>query len=143
MAFWRFFDYIAEDNKNHLSIWYGTLERDEQVTFDLLVRQLAETEDWDATKRSRRKHKELAFEDMGLTQLMFESLRPTTFGRVFRKQFRAIGIWQKEEWQFVFQNGCQKRGFLGTTPPDAFEHARRLRAQFEAKRGNINEHKII
>jgi hypothetical protein len=143
VAFWQFFDYITEDNKNHVSMWYGTLERDEQVALDLLVKQLAETEDWNATKKRRRKHKELEFEDIGLTQLMFESFRPTTFGQIFRKQFRAIGVWQKEEWQFIFLNGCQKHGILGTTPPNAFTEARRLKAQFEAKRGNINEHKVI
>jgi hypothetical protein len=143
MALWQFFDYITEGNENHLSIWYGALQRDEQVTFDLLVKQLSETEDWDATKKSRRKHKELERDDIGLTQLMFESYRPTTWGTVFRKQFRAIGIWMKDEWQFIFLNGCQKRGFLGDIPPDAFKHARHLKAQFEANRGSINEHKVI
>jgi hypothetical protein len=141
MAFWQFFDYITEDNKNPLSDWYGTLEPDEKAIFDILVKQLAETEDWAAVKKKRRKYKELEWEDIGLTQLIFETER-RYLGRHFKKQFRPIGIWKKDEWQFIFLNGCQKHGVLGTTPPDAFKEARRLREQLEAGRGTTREHII-
>jgi hypothetical protein len=141
MPFWQFFDYITEDNRNPLSDWYGTLKADEQAIFDLLVKQLSETEHWDAVKKKRGKYKELEREDAGLTQLMFETERKH-LGQLFKKQFRPLGVWKKAEGLFIFFAGCEKHGILGTIPPNAFKEARRLKEQFDAERGTTREHII-
>ena len=72
MAIWRFKDYLTEDRRSPILEWYGTLPEEAQVEFDLLVKVLSETEDWDEVKPTKRKYKELTRQHAGLCELKFK-----------------------------------------------------------------------
>jgi len=114
---------------------------DEQAAFDLLIKALSETDDWDEVKRSRRKYKELDREHSGLTQLMFETERRHQ-GKIVRRQFRILGILIRTAREFIFLGGCEKHGEW-TVPHGAFDEALRLRGKYEQNKGTTREHAII
>jgi hypothetical protein len=93
---------------------------------------LAETEDWDELKPSRRKYKILTRRHAGLCELKF---------RVDGRKFRPIGILHSEIREFVFLGGCEKKGFFGTTfPLNAFDEALRLKQAYDEGKGAIRDH---
>lgn len=131
MAFWQFLDYVTENHVNPVSEWYQKhLDDDEKAEFDLLVKTLSITEDWDEVKEKDRKYKELERDRVGLTQLMF---------KVKRKNFRPIGVLKRAAREFIFFGGCEKHPFW-TVPANAFDQALRLKAQWEQDRGATREH---
>jgi hypothetical protein len=65
------------------------------------------------------------------------SLKVTINNR--KRQYRAIGIWRKDQGDFILLTGFEKSG-RSTNPPNAFEVATRLRNQFNQGRGTIHEH---
>jgi hypothetical protein len=130
MAFWRFLDYITEGHQNPISDWYGTLIPEAQAEFDVLVKTLSETEDWDGPKRKKRKYKQLTKAHVGLTELIF---------KVNAKNLRPIGILVNVHREFIFLGGCEKHTFW-TVPRNAFDEALRLKVKFEQGRGTTREH---
>jgi hypothetical protein len=130
MAFWRFMDYITEDNRCPIIEWYGIQDDDVQAEFDLLVKDLSETDDWDEPKPTKRKYRVLTKRHVGLCELKF---------KVHGRKFRPLGILARENREFVFLGGCEKQG-MNTIPPDAFDAAFRLKEPFEDGRGGIREH---
>jgi hypothetical protein len=134
MPFWRFMDYITEGpvRTNPVSDWYGSLEPPVQAEFDVLVRTLAETDDWDRPKLSKRKYKVLIHRHAGLCELKF---------KVGDRKFRPIGILHSGIREFIFLGGCEKTGFFGTTdPPEAFDRALLLKEAYDKNRGTTREH---
>lgn len=142
MPVWQFLDCITDSHDRPIVTWYGTLEPNAKVAFDLLVKVLSETEDWEHAKKKNQKFRELEKEHKGLTELKFET-EGKYLGRFIKKQFRALGILRKSELTFIFLNGCEKHGYLGTVPPKAFETAMKLKSAFEQHRGNVDAHTII
>jgi hypothetical protein len=132
MAVWKFLDYVTEGHRNPVSEWYGTLEPDLQAEFDVLVRTLEETENWDGPKEKNRKYKELTERHNGLCELKF---------KVGKRKFRPVGIRHVEIREFIFLGGCEKKGFFGTTlPPNAFDDALRLKEAYDKGKGATREH---
>lgn len=72
MALWKFLDYITEQNRNPIQDWYGTVGADVQAAFDVLVQELAGTEDWDAAKPNKRKYRILTGKHIGMCELIFK-----------------------------------------------------------------------
>jgi hypothetical protein len=131
MGVWQFLDYITENHVNPVSEWYQKhLDDDGKAQFDILVKIMSVTEDWDEVKEKERKYKELERDRIGLAQLMF---------KVKRKNFRPIGLLRRQEREFIFLGGCEKHPFW-TVPPNAFDEALRLKAQLEQGRGATREH---
>ena len=130
MALWQFLDYITEAHENPISDWYGSIMPEEQAGFDILVRTLSETDDWDEPKKKHRKYKELERSHVGLTELIL---------KVGRKNLRPIGLLRREQRQFIFLGGCEKHPFW-TVPLRAFDNALRLKGQFEQQKGATREH---
>jgi hypothetical protein len=130
MSFWRFADYVTEEHRCPIIEWYGTQEDDVQAEFDLLVKDLSESEDWDEPKPRKRKYKVLTRQHTGLCELKF---------RVEGRKFRIIGIWLRENREFIFLGGCEKRKTF-TIPPDAFDAAFRLKELLDRGKGTTREH---
>lgn len=130
MSFWRFTDYVTESLRCPIIEWYGTQGEDVQAEFDLLVKDLSESENWDEPKPGKRKYKLLTKQHSGLCELMF---------RVERRKFRLIGILVRENREFIFLGGCEKRRTF-TIPPDAFDAAFRLKELLDLGRGVTREH---
>lgn len=128
MAPWRFSEYVTDEEPRRCPIieWYGTLDDDVKVAFDLLVKELSETDDWDEPKPSKRKYRELKQEHTGLCELLF---------KVGKRQFRPLGVRRVEAREFVFLGGCEKAGRGRTTPDDAFNSALHMKEALEAGRG--------
>jgi hypothetical protein len=133
MPAWEFRQYLTEDRPCRCPIldWYGTLGDDIRAIFDLLVKELAETEDWNEPKPRKRKHKVLIGRHAGLCELKF---------KVGRRRFRPIGIWLQESRTFVFLGGCEKIGRDLTVPEDAFDEALKLKQAYDLGRGDTREH---
>jgi hypothetical protein len=141
MPAWQFLDYITEKNERPIITWYGTLEPNAKVEFDLLVKVLSETEDWESVKKKRQKFRDLERQHLGLTELVFE-VEGKYMGSFKKKQFRPLGIRRKLERVFILLNGCEKHGFMGTVPPGAFEDAMRLKSDLEQGKGTTDAHPI-
>jgi hypothetical protein len=132
MPVWQFLDYITEERTCPIVDWYGTLGAEQQAAFDVLVDTLAEKEDWDELKESKRKYKLLTRRHLGLCELKF---------KVGGRKFRPIGILHAEIREFIFLGGCEKKGFFGTTdPPNAFDAALRLKEAYDRERGATRAH---
>jgi hypothetical protein len=130
MAFWEFRDYVTDDQRSPLLEWYGMLDGDIQAAFDLLLKNLAETEDWDEVKPKRRKYKELTREHNGLCEL---------FLNVDGRSFRPLGILHRDIRVFILLGGCEKLGQDSTEPEGAFDSALRFKRQLDAGRGVTRE----
>ena len=131
MAIWQFMDYVSEDQRSPLLEWYGTVPEEVQAAFDVLVKSLSETEDWDEIKPRRRKYKELIREHKGLCELILN---------VDDRSFRPLGILRRETREFVFLGGCEKIGQGATDPEGAFDAALHLKAQLDEGRGVTREY---
>lgn len=103
-----------------------------QANFDLFVKGLVETDDWDwgEPNPKKRKYEILDGQHAGLCELKF---------RVNGRKFRPLGILLPERREFVFLGGCEKQR-MNTIPPGAFDAAFRLKGLFEERRGGIREH---
>lgn len=132
MASWEFKDYLTEDQRSPLLEWYGMLDESVQAAFDLLLKNLAETDDWDEARSTRRKYKELSRQHEGLCELIL-----TVDGR----KFRPLGILIRETREFIFLGGAEKIGRGATDPAGAFESAMRLKRQFDEGRGVTRDYR--
>jgi hypothetical protein len=130
MTFWRFMDYLTVENRCPIIEWYGIQDDDVQAEFDLFVKDLSETEDWDEPELGKRKYKVLTRRHVGLCELKF---------RVNARKFRPLGVLARDNREFVFLGGCEKHR-MNTIPPDAFDSAFRLKEPFENGRGTTREH---
>jgi hypothetical protein len=126
MPYWRFKDYVTEDRRSPLLEWYGMLDGDVQAAFDLLLKFLSETEDWDEAKSSRKKYKELFGKHEGLCELIL---------KVGKRKFRPLGILHRDSREFVFLGGAEKVGQGVTDPEGAFDLALHLKKQFDEGKG--------
>jgi hypothetical protein len=131
MPFWWFKEYVTDQQRCPIVDWYGMLEPEAQAAFDLTVKVLSETEDWDEVKATRRKYKELSRSHQGLCELKF---------KLGRRRFRPLGVLIRDNREFVFLGGCEKKGRGESDPPGAFAGALRLKKQFEEGRGRTREH---
>jgi hypothetical protein len=131
MPFWEFKDYVTEYQKSPYLEWYGTLDEDVQAAFDLFLKTMAETEDWDEVKLKRRKYKELTRQHQGLCELIL---------KVGSRSFRPLGILRRETREFIFLGGCEKLGQDQTDPKGAFDSALYVKEQFDAGRGVTREY---
>jgi hypothetical protein len=133
MPFWTFWDYITEDHKWPINDWWRLQPGDVQAAFDLLIKVLSETEDWEAVEPSKRKHKVLTNRHAGMCELMLEV---EGFGR-----YRGLGLWRPEEMDFIFFGACRKRSrFFSTVPPNAFDDAYKLMQKFKDGKGVLRDH---
>jgi len=126
MPAWQFKDYVTEDQRSPILEWYGTLPEDVQAAFDLLVKVLSETEDWDEVKPTKRKYKELTKGHAGLCELKL---------KVGDRKFRPLGILRRETREFIFLGGVEKIGQNATDPEGAFDSALHLKGRFDEGRG--------
>ena len=128
-------DYLTEGPPpvtNPVSDWYGTLEPQIQAEFDVFVKTMAETEDWDEPKEKERKYEELSRKHAGLCELKF---------KVGKRRFRPVGILHRGIREFIFLGGCEEKGWFGTTDPaNAFDNALRLKQAYDQGRGTTREH---
>ncbi|HVB58595.1 MAG TPA: hypothetical protein VNE63_19500 [Candidatus Acidoferrales bacterium] len=131
MGFWKFKDYVTEQHRSPLLEWYGTLEEGVQAEFDLLLKNLDETEDWDEVKPRKRKYKELSRRHEGLCELLL---------KVGKRKFRPLGILRRETREFIFLGGAEKIGQDATDPEGAFDEALRLKGKFEEGRGEVRDY---
>lgn len=132
MHVWQFLDYITEKHVCPIVNWFGTLSPEVQAEFDVLVDLLAETDDWDTQKKSKRKYEILTRRHAGLCELKF---------KIEGRKFRPIGILHAEIHEFIFLGGCEKKGFFGATdPPGAFDEALRLKAAYDQGKGTTRAH---
>jgi len=136
MAHWRFLDYHTEDDTNPFNQWYVLQGEEVQAAFDATLPILGEIETWDDPNYPVSAFKALTRNPrhVGLSELIFEV---TINNR--KRQYRAIGIWRKDQWDFILLTGFEKSG-RSTNPPNAFEVAIRLRNQFNQGRGTLHEH---
>ncbi|HEY0704254.1 MAG TPA: type II toxin-antitoxin system RelE/ParE family toxin [Candidatus Acidoferrales bacterium] len=130
MAYWRFVEYVTEEEPRRCPIieWYGTLDPEVQAEFDIQVKALSEIDNWDD---ARPKYKELDRQHAGLCELRL---------KVGKRHFRPIGVLLREERTFVFLGGCEKKGRGTTDPEQAFEIAMNLKRQLEAGKGALREY---
>lgn len=133
MPAWRFLEYLTDDVpcRSPFLEWYGVLDENVKAEFDILVKELTETEDWDEPRLSRRKYKELTRTHAGLCQLMFKAA-----GR----QFRPLGIRNVRLKTFLLLGGFQKGGRGAAIPEDAWTSALKMKAAFESERGRTREY---
>jgi hypothetical protein len=133
MPYWWFYDYITDQHRCPILDWWGLQDAYVQAAFDLLVKTLSETEDWEAVESSKRKHRVLTKQHAGICELVFEV---KGFGK-----YRALGLWRPHRRDFVFFGACRKRMKpFGTVPPHAFERAYGLMRQFQEGKGDIRDH---
>lgn len=130
MPYWEFLDYITERHENPIQNWYGTLTPQAKADFDALVLALSQTDDWDETKKKKRKYKELERKHKGLCELIL---------KVEGKNLRPLGVLRRELRQFVFLGGCEKHAFW-TFPLGAFDSALQLLGQLDQGKGATREH---
>ena len=122
--------YLTDDCRCPIVEWYGTQDPDVQAAFDVLVKELSATEDWDAPKQSKRKYRVLTRTHAGLCELIF---------KVDKRKFRPLGILQPELKTFILLTACEhQRG--SNIPEDAFDEALKFRRLFEEGRGVTREH---
>lgn len=131
MAYWDFSDYITEGHTCPILDWWAAQDEEVQAAFEILIKALSETEDWEALEPSRRKHKVLTGKHAGMCELMF-----TVNGK---GKFRPLGLWRPEQRDFILLGGCKKRR-SSTIPPGAFDHAFDLMLKFNDGRGGIRSH---
>jgi len=131
MAAWQFLDYVTEDRRSLIVEWYGTLPEEVQAEFDVLLKALSETEDWDDAKSNSRKYKELRRKHEGLCELILN---------VGNRSFRPLGILRRATREFVLLAGAEKIGQGATDPDGAFDSALRLKRQFDEGRGVTREY---
>jgi hypothetical protein len=128
MAFWKFLDYVTENHTSPISMWYGSVGRDVQAAFDILVQELAGTEDWDFAKK--RKYRELKRQHTGMCELIF---------KVGQRKFRPLGILRRDLREFIFLGACEhQRG--NSIPPNAFDDAFKLMGEFLKGKGAPRDH---
>ncbi len=133
MEFWTFLDYITEDRKWPINDWWKAQDETVQAAFELLVKTLSQTEDWEDVDESRRKHRVLKKEHAGMCELAFE-VKP--FGK-----YRGLGLWRPLEREFIFFGACLKKMKpFRTIPPNAFDTAYKLILEFNLGKGVTREH---
>jgi hypothetical protein len=126
MAPWTFKQYLSDGQVCPILDWFGKLPSEVQAEFDLLIKNLANTEDWDEAKPNKRKYKELKREHEGLCEL---------FLNVGERSFRPLGILHRDIREFVFLGGCEKTGQGLTDPEGAFDSALEFKRQYDEGRG--------
>ncbi len=132
MVFWEFKDYVTDaPSRSPLLEWYGILDADVQAEFDVFLKVLAGTEDWDEPKSRKRKYKELSRRHKGLCELILN---------VGKRSFRPLGILRREAKQFILLGGCEKLGQDLTSPEGAFDSALRLKQQLDEGKGAIRDY---
>jgi hypothetical protein len=132
MPCWQFRDYVTEDRRSPLLEWYGMLDEEAQAAFDVLLKTLSETEDWDEVKSTRRKYKELFGQHAGLCEIILT---------VNRRKFRPLGILIRGTQEFILLGGAEKIGHGTTDPEGAFDMALRLKKQFDEGRGATRDYR--
>jgi len=132
MGFWKFKDYVTEQHRSPLLEWYGTLDEVVQAEFDLLLKNMSETENWDEVKPRKRKYKELTRQHEGLCELLL---------KVGKRSFRPLGILRRETREFIFLGGAEKIGQDASDPEGAFDEALRLKGKFDEGRGGTRDYR--
>jgi hypothetical protein len=130
MGYWKFLDYITEGHRNPILDWYGTVDKEVQAAFDVLIQDLIGTEDWDAPKPAKRKYRLLRLRHAGMCELIF---------KVGARKFRPLGILDRQNRIFVFLGGCEHKRY-SSIPPNAFDDALALKTQLEQGKGATREH---
>lgn len=131
MAFWKFKDYVTEDHRSPFLEWFGILDEDVQAALDLLLKNMAETENWDEVKPKRRKYKKLNRQHKGLYELLL---------KVGKRKFRPLGILCLETKEFIFFGGAEKVGRGTTDLKGGFNEALRLKEKFDEGRGETRDY---
>jgi hypothetical protein len=119
---------VSEYHVNPISNWYGSVGKDVQASFDILITELTGTEDWDSTKKP--KYRLLDREHKGLCELIF---------KVDSRKFRVLGVMFKEVRIFTLFTGCS-HSRQGNDPPTAFDDARKFKNLLDQGRGTTREH---
>lgn len=149
MAWWRIGIYQTENGVEPMDLWYACLDSDLQTQIDILIRELAQTDDWYTDGHA----KELERQHAGLTQLCLEveyvARTPRGKREIKRRQYRLPGLKLSNPTRdadgelipgvFVILLGCQK-GRGRTIPPGAFDWAMRLACELLQDKGVINEY---
>ena len=126
MGYWKFLDYITEEHRNPIQEWYGTIDRDVQAAFDVLVQELVGTEIWNTPEQYRL----LTSAHAGMCELVF---------KVGTRKFRPLGILYQDKHEFVFLGGCEHTRWY-SIPAGAFDDAYKLKTQLEEGRGATRDH---
>jgi hypothetical protein len=129
---WIFREYLTEPPvRSPFLIWYGTLQPSEQAEVDVLIKEMAATEDWDDVRPSRKKYKQLTKKHAGLCELIL---------KIGKRQFRILGVRRIENQEFILLGGLEKAGRGTSNPEDAFELAMLMKDAFRAERGTTRDY---
>jgi hypothetical protein len=139
MAWWRFFDYITEEDHNLVVEWYDSQDPEVQAQFDVTLNLLGGIADWEA--EDVEWFKKLTKQHVGLGEVIFhiEEKQPGA-RKARRRRFRPVGIWPSaSEHEFVMILGCEKTR-VAYIPEKAFDIALIHKANLEAGKGHTCEH---
>jgi len=130
-VYWQFLDYVSSTGRNQIVEWYERLSRQEQATFDQLIRNLARLKQWEGrefkklTGKTNRKHR-------GLSELRFKA---------GNKQHRVIGYHGPAAGQYSLLIGCNHKGRI-YDPPEALDSAARRRNEIQRGEAKSVEHRL-
>lgn len=126
MSYWRFLDYCSEAGNNMIEDWYEGLPTDAQADFDWVIQELAGTEDWRDSGRTKPLHGK----QRGFVEILFKTSKV---------QYRPVGCYGPNRREFSLLVGCSKKQRV-YTPPDAFDLAVKRWGLLQQGRGSLREH---
>ena len=126
MRYWRFLNYCSAAGNNMIEGWYQGLPVEAQADFDWVIQELAGTEDWRESGRSKPLHGR----QRGFVELVFKTNNV---------QYRPIGRYGPSQREFTLLAGCSKKQRI-YTPPDALDQAVKRWSLLQQGRGSLCEH---
>lgn len=115
-------DYCSPAGKNLIEDWYQSLGPSAKADFDTTLKTLAITEDWRGLKQFKMLQR-------GLGEIRFKT---------DNVQYRPAGFFGPGERTFSIYVGCTKKQNV-YDPPDAFELARKRKANVDSGQGGLRE----
>jgi hypothetical protein len=122
MALWRFMDYCSPAGNDLIEDWYQGLSPSAKADFDTVLKTLAITNDW-------RGLKQFKMLKGGLGEIRFKTENV---------QYRPAGFFGPGEHTFSIYVGCTKMQNV-YDPPNAFELARKRKANVQCGQGRLRE----
>ena len=131
--------YRTEEGKTLIVDWYREQDPTLQAVFDTALNDLASTEDWSELEW----FKALTGRHTGLHEIKIDISGEQVI--VGKKppvvHYRPVGFLREAQREFVLILGCTKSG-RSSIPPNAFELALELKAEFEQGKGAIHAHSL-
>ncbi len=129
-----FQDYYTDDRppRNLIGNWYSLQDARVRAAFDgqISLVESYSSEDWERLNPFKLLTRECA----GLWELIVDIKDRKPF-----RHIRPVGVWHAEERVFVLLGAFEKSGRI-YAPANACAEALKYKAQYEARRGAINDH---